>query len=124
MRVLVLGAVLWLVAGSCSPDEPVVTAPPIAPAPVVTWAASEVTAGFARITWNVEHGTGKPFEIHRRLASKPWKNMFRLTTNVLGSMVLDDPSVQPGQTYTYRVRAAGDSTAIWQGEVTIVVPVM
>lgn len=117
-------AAALLAAAACSQEQPVAVAPPIAPSPTVELAGSEVSAGFARIIWNVKDGTGHRFQIYRRLDSKPWKSMLTLTTDALGRMVLEDPSVQPGQTYSYRVRAIGVTTETYSGEVTIVVPVM
>lgn len=109
---------------SCVADQPPPAAPFVAPSPVVTVAATEVVPGLARITWDVQHGSGHSFQVHRRLADKPWKNMFTVAPNVEGDMVLEDPSVQPGQRYTYRVRPAAAPDAPFQGEVAIVVPVM
>lgn len=123
-RALFFAAVLLPVAACSRQEDFVITAPPIAPSPTVALVAAEIVPGLARITWDVEHGTGHEFHIYRQLQTKPWKNMFRLTTNVEGRMVLEDPSVQPGQRYSYRVRAAGVTTDTYQGQVSIVVPTM
>ena len=123
-RALFLAAVLLPLAACSRQEDFRVTAPPIAPSPTVTLASAEVLPGLARITWDVQHGTGHEFHIYRQLQTKPWKKLYTLTTNVEGRMVLEDPSVQPGQRYTYRVRADGVTTETYQGQVTIVVPVM
>ena len=119
-RWLLLAALLPVAA--CSKQESVVTAPPIAPAPIVELVGTEVSPGFARITWQVTYGTGKTFHIDRRLNDKPWKHVFVQTTNVEGGLILDDASVQPGQTYSYRVLPEGAAPDAFQGAVTIVVP--
>ena len=113
-----------LVVAGCGAAGSVVTPVPIAPAPTVTLLSTEVVPYFARITWQVTNGTGKTFQIDRQLNDRPWKRrIFVETTNVDGVMVLGDPSVQPGQTYRYRVLAEGDAPDAFQGATTIVVPV-
>lgn len=121
MKWLMLAAVL--VAG-CGAAESVVTPVPIAPAPTVELVSTEVVPYFARITWQVTNGTGATFQIDRQLNDRPWKRrVFVQTTNIDGLMVLEDTSVQPGQTYHYRVLAEGAAPEGFQGEATIVVPV-
>ena len=121
MKWLMVAAVV--VAG-CGAAGSVVTPPPIAPSPTVELVSATAVPYFARITWQVTNGTGKTFQIDRQLNDRPWKRqVFVQTTNVEGALILDDPSVQPGQTYHYRVLAEGASPDAFQGAVTIVVPV-
>jgi hypothetical protein len=122
-RLLILAALLLGVA-ACATQDPGPVAPFVRPSPGVTLAGAEVVPYLARITWDVTDGTGVEFEIDRQLDTRPWKDLTTITTNIEGRMVLEDPSVQPGQTYHYRVRAVGVTTETFQGEVTIVVPVM
>ena len=115
-----LATAALLFTAACARDLPL--APPIASAPTAEFAGSEVTAGLARIRWSVSAGAGFRFQVHRRLDTMPWKPMVTLSTDARGRMVLEDPSVQPGQTYSYRVRLAGDTSDSFSGEVTIDVP--
>lgn len=119
-RIARLAALFLGILGCEAGDHP--AAPFIRPAPAVALVRAEVAPGLARITWAATDGSGLEFEIQRRLDGFPWKRMVTLVADVEGLIVLEDPSVQPGQTYSYRVRAAGVTTETFQGEVTIVVP--
>lgn len=75
----------------------------------------------ATIVWRVENGSAAPYGIERRNGDEPWK---RLTSRSVegGRIVLEDPSVQPGQRYSYRLRLGSEATSGTAGEVTLQIP--
>ncbi len=118
-RGVILIALLSAATLGCSAD---VLAPFRAPPEVSISLESAIARPYhATIVWNVENASTAPYPIDRRYALEPWK---RLTQRYVerGRLALEDVSVQPGATYSYRVRLGRDKAAATAGEVTVQVP--
>jgi hypothetical protein len=112
-----LSILTLLAITACSKDESGVTKPFTNTPPTVTLEDTDLAPTLARITWRVQGDDGRVFKIERRYQSNPWKPLLRLKA-VAGLLVVEDPSVQIGQSYSYRVGVGNE----YQAEVTITIP--
>ena len=118
-RTLILIALFSATTVGCSVD---VLAPFRAPPDVsISVESARARPYHATIVWNVEHASTAPYLIERRYALEPWKPLTHLYVES-GRISLEDLSVQPGATYSYRVRIGRDKGAAAAGEVTVQVP--
>ena len=109
-----------LAATSCSREETASTTP-FTPnvVPTVTVYDTDPGPDGANITWQVANDDGRAYKIERRFESDPWKPLERQFAGDDDLLAVEDPTVQMGQTYSYRVGVGSQ----YQGEVTVTIPV-
>lgn len=89
---------------------------------VVAVLSADAEQGSARIVWRIQPHTSAPIPAQRRLGDGPWKEFGSLTAVGDGDLLLEDDSVQPGASYTYRLQLPAGATPVYAGEVLIEVP--
>lgn len=120
MRVRPSLLLLLATLAGCATREASPTQPALGP-PSIEVASTEVRPYLARLVWTVTSGGQPSFAVQRRHADDPWKNWGSFSTDWERRITLEDASVQPGESYTYRVRL-GVAPLAYGGEVTILVP--
>ncbi len=113
-------------ATALSPNQ-AVKAPEQAGPPSVPKAPTQLTAASPAgtkviLAWKDQSSNEQGFEIERRSGSEPFKNISYAIANVV---TVDDRTVSPGNTYTYRIRAyntAGVSAYSNEASATVTMP--
>jgi hypothetical protein len=118
LRSLLLLTLLAAVT-SCSPQESGPTTPYTNIVPTVSPYDTDVGPDGATITWQVTNDDGREYKIERRFESDPWKPLERKAAGEQDLLLVEDTTVQMGQTYSYRVLVGNSS---YQGEVTVTIP--
>jgi len=88
----------------------------------ISVASVDVRSSTARVVWELRPGIAATLLVQRRLEGAPWKGLAQLPLDANARLVLEDSSVQPGASYSYRVRLAEGTPPVFGGEVAIEVP--
>jgi len=74
------------------------------------------------LIWEVSFGDGAPVTIERREGTGEWTALARRAPEANGRIELEDATVSPGLSYTYRLRVSAGGTDLLLGETTVQVP--
>ena len=77
--------------------------------------------GRVRLAWHNSEGNFLA-TVCRRLNQGPWKDVGDVASDAAGRVVFEDPDVQPGQRYGYRLRYQDGPSTVAAGETEIEVP--
>ncbi|HEY0008519.1 MAG TPA: fibronectin type III domain-containing protein, partial [Tepidisphaeraceae bacterium] len=96
------------------------TRPAVPPAMPQSFRATAISATQVNLTWSDVATDEVGYKIDRRLAGGAWAQIVQTAAN---SAAYSDTTVSPGQTYEYRIRAAGSSLdSEFAGSVSVTTP--
>jgi len=86
-------------------------------------ATSSATPTSAHVVWDVQSATGSHAAVYRKAPGSDWTALGVGEIDATSRLVYDDPTVQPGATYSYMMVVGSQRGETFGGQTDVVVPV-